>query len=496
MYFFNSKKRNNRGNMAAILGVFAGVTGVVVLVGQFMHIKSESTKKRITETRYTISVSSGVESVLASFRLAELSYIKQASACGTANPFLTALKEGANCTGFGTLDLFDEEECDNPGAKPLCLGRINPSAAPGEENMWTYSNEVDANRKCTITNTGSTCLNLADPLLILTMGYGGKDYQKMSKEAESFEFKLTGINLEKGIAEFIATAKTVDGKESKHAFAIKTILANAAHIEADGRTTQEVPDPLGFCQGNVWGTYFALADRKCIPFVELGSGTGLLYYEGQYFGFRPTDGQVIDMLAATQGLGYLVAEDGKIAGRTRVNCEVTATEDCTQLFPEYSKDLLINVDDLTAIGNQIYYVAHSGPSAHIGYLKKGSSSFERVKICDLGGKGWAQAYAGIAAMSWSDELDGPGSAADPRLARFFLKTDAGDLLTVLIESEESGLSLNASTGFATGVTPAPGDPSSDTVKCFVSKDSNIQQVEYKRTYGFDRTANAKPYYIY
>jgi hypothetical protein len=66
------------------------------------------------------------------------------------------------------------------------------------------------------------------------------------------------------------------------------------------------------------------------------------------------------------------------------------------------------------------------------------------------------------------------------MAYFFLKSDAGDLFTAVVHKKKN-----------TAATPSETD-----FDCFVFKDLNLQQVEYKRTLGFDRTSDSKPYFIY
>jgi len=478
MYSF---KKIRSGNMGMIFGVALGTTALVAVVGQFMSQKSKSVQKRSVETRFTISLSSGIETMLMAYRLAEQTYVAKVGVCDTANPFLKALQVGHNCqvsTGSAPsgIDLF---KCT--GNEPACKNK-NLSGA----ELWTYGSG------CTINKDSSNCVVTNAPVMLISMGHGtGTDAQKISADSEKYQFLLTNVDMKKGIAEMIQVAESNDSKQTKHAFAIRSTLPNSAHIEADGRVTQENPDPQNYCPGAPWATYMILTNKKCLPFVELGSGTGLAYYAGRFFGFRPFDGQVIDMLAASSAGGgadsYLVVPStGKIAATPpvlRTDCVASPNDDCTQIFPKYDKDALINVDDITLISNQLYYVAHSGEAAHIGYLRMTGTTAERIKVCELGKMGWAQAYAGIAALSWSDPLDPPvGAAQATRLARFFLKTDAGDLLTVLIQNTGTDLQ-NA------GATNA-------NLSCFVTKDADLQQVEYKRTYGFDRSANAKPYYIY
>lgn len=96
-----------------------------------------------------------------------------------------------------------------------------------------------------------------------------------------------------------------------------------------------------------------------------------------------------------------------------------------------------------------------------------------TRVCDLGAAGWSQAYTGIAALAWSQPLlPLPNGASSRNLAVFFLKTDSGDLLSAVVMATKDGFG------------------------CQVAKDSALQVVEYKRTLGFDRTEDSKPYFIY
>ena len=287
------------------------------------------------------------------------------------------------------------------------------------------------------------------------------------------------MNPEKGILEFNATyvsaGSNTQVSTQRFAFAIRSFLPNAAHLEVDGRVTQEIPDPLSKCPGSPWATFLAFnsSNQRCEQFAQLGSGTGLAFFNQRFFGFRSFDGQIIDMLAANSSATYLVDESGKLGTNS--------------VFVPYNKNSLINVDDITvipiqtgatetapaALGGQLYFVAGQGSFAHIGVLH---SDGERGKICDLGAQGWSQAYEGIASLSFSDPLIATDSdgISGKRFAVFFLKTSGGDYLTASVLK----------------------DPSSNSFNCHISKENNLQQIEFARTYGFDRTADQEPYYLY
>src|SRR5205823_250527 len=172
----------------------------------------------------------------------------------------------------------------------------------------------------------------------------------------------------------------------------------------------ENPDPLSYCQGqHPWADfliYNPLA-RKCLRFAQLGGGTGLAYYRARYFGFRPFDGQVIDLMAATMSDTYFVDEAGTVDGTNPV-------------FPSYKMDNLRNADDITVIGDQVYYVALGSAQAHIGVLDKSTSTLDRKVVCPIGAMGYGQSYEGIAALGSSTPLiPEAGDGITTRMATFF-----------------------------------------------------------------------------
>lgn len=146
-------------------------------------------------------------------------------------------------------------------------------------------------------------------------------------------------------------------------------------------------------------------------------------------------------------------------------------------YPDPNNHLisLLNVDDITLIDDQIYYVAFQGPAAHIGHAN--NINGERTIICRLGEMGWSQSYSGIAASSSSDPLiDDTSNPLNNfltnRYALFYLKTDTGDLLTAHVYRKNNGF------------------------QCYVNKYQINQKPEMRRTLGFDRVKDEPPFYIY
>jgi hypothetical protein len=377
-------------------------------------------------------VKSGIaESAYSAFRSAEIEYLKAASGCSTAKGFYRALVEGSGCAGV-SVNLFSSSATPDSGAFYQFLGS-----------------------GCTIGNTSSNCQALeGQDILRVNGGVGAKfeNYDvtialKRIAPADSiieFAIKMSGLN---------NTSNTSSG------FALRRSPVNMAHLEPDGRVTQELPDIQAKCPGQPWATYlvFDPSQRKCLSFAQLGSGTGLAYYGGRYFGFRSADGQVVDLLTLGTGASYLVDETGKIG--------------TDQAFVPHERDLLTNADDITLIGDRIYFVIGLGLEARIQALDMATNDV--VDICRLGTLGWSTAYVGIAATSWSQDLLDPTlPATATAMAMFFLKTDSGDFLNA-IATKTSGV-----------------------ITCLVSKEAGQQEVEYRRTYGFDRVGDLRPYYLY
>ena len=182
-------------------------------------------------------------------------------------------------------------------------------------------------------------------------------------------------------------------------------------------------------------------------------GTGVAFYNRRFFSFRQLDGQVFDLYNATTTNSFVVNEDGLLEGEP--------------VFPPYSKEILRGADDITLSGKEIYFVDGSGGDSHIGLMDKPNDA--RIKVCDLAAEGWGQMYVGIAASPRNQ------SVADVNVsgaATFFLKTDSGDFLTAVV---------------MTG---------GGTRQCVVVKDSNLQRIEYSRTFGMDRTIDEPPIFYY
>lgn len=392
-------------------------------------------------TMRKIDTESAIETFLQAYRLAQVSYLQTTAGCPTANSFAQALQSGSNCAAGGTVW---------SGTSPM-------------SDLFSYPGGG-----CQISTGGSSCA--AAPTDVVTIGV-----TSANQSINHNRFKITFLRSwpEFKNIEFLLT-NLDDPKSRGIHFVINDFFQNLAHMENDGRVTQE--NPLGSypCAGQPWATYQVLDPNtnSCRIFAQLGGGSGLAFYQSRYFGFRPADGLVIDLLAAagsTNPSTYAVDyATGTIGGGG------------DPVFPPYpnpndAKVSLLNVDDLTTIQNQIYYVSGQGPGAQIGFVAPDGT---RTIVCQLGQLGWAQSYSGIAALSWSDALlRNPSDPLDgnlvQRLAVFYLKTTTGDLLNAAVLSDGNS-----------------------NFSCAVTKNTNVQQVEYRRTDGFDRVIANRPFDVF
>ena len=444
-----SRKRAGRPRGSLLQGLtLVTLVGLIATALSSMTVfYSRVVKRKVQDMRAIVQTTSGIELVLFAYRNSELRYVKALgdASCDSGKPFLEALKRGSGCAAAPDITVF-----------------TTPDEGV-DDNLYQLGSG------CVVSSGGSTCN--AGNLEIMAADMPG-EVRAIATEPTT-KYYLTSVNPEKEVVEFAAVTSTKNNRKAKFAFAIRGSLVNAAHLEVDGRVTQENPDPLAKCQGAAWATFlvFDPGTRRCRDYAQLGSGTGLAYYRGRYFGFRPFDGQFIDLERAgdATSTSYLIGPTGEVV-------DGADTVIGPRLFVGHDRDMLINVDDVTTVGDQLYYVADSSSAAHIGGLKpKTGGGYDRVRVCELGTMGWGQAYEGIAALGRSEPLfASAGDGLTSRIATFFLKTSGGDLLNAIVWQE------------------AAGQP----YRCFVMKDQNLQQVEYKRTYGFDRTDMSKPYYQY
>jgi hypothetical protein len=428
------------------------ITGAILAILHFKDRFASDGFKRIDSIKVPINVRSGIEIMIAAFRQAEVEYIKEVSMdlqCVSANTFIDAIVNGTNCVGgispnHAPIDIFDD------ATAPGVVAKIYHYGSP-----------------CSIKKT-SGCVTATQHPEVVRIGVPGlftTDSDRIG--GLEFSFSLIKVDTIKKALTIRAVVRKPDKAKRVFEIEFRDSNSNMAHMDADGKVRQSNPNPNDFCkdpdpQKRLPYSELTLFDESnyvCKSIGQLGGGTGLTYYHGRYFAFRPADGQVFDLKEASDPASpYLQVSEAGFIGST-------------QVFPPYSKEALFNAEDTTIIEDQIYYVRGQSNNAAIYALVDPSDlNNHSVKVCDLGSQGWGQAYVGLASKAWSDRLLPLVSNSDPKIATFYLKTFSGDLLTALVWS----------------VTAT-------TFQCIVLKDSAIQQDENKRTYGFDKVVTDKAF---
>jgi len=452
-----TKKQNKKvkGDILSSLIIVMVAISALLAVNFYLNSRFTIGVKETKSTLHTIEVQNGIETLVVAIRQEESKYTNQlvANNCVTANPLYKALKEGHQCK-------------NNMGAPIANFSVSLFLGSPGPVWQDAYS----FNSAHPIFAIGyDRCVNCFDALQAVVL-VGANQSVPIDPDSPvagiSYSFFLLQSSIEKQLMEFAGKKIGTDGKEVKFQFSVKSALSNAAHIDWEGRVLQEKSDPYDPCELEAWDVYkvFNKQKKSCDVFSQIGSGNGVHFHQGRYFGFRPFDGKIIDMSAISSGAtDYDVEPNGTVQG-------------LGQIHPSYFPDMLINADDLTIIQNQIYFVRGTGDAAAI-YVHQPTGGNQ--VICNLGTKGFAQSFTGLGALNWSDRLDNsdlPAGAYDPSapvFATFFLKTDTGDL-------------------FFANVTRAGG---SSEYKCSILKDASMAKDEYKRTLGFDRMSSEKPYVV-
>lgn len=482
-----NKLRSQEGSIVSVLVVSAAISIVTYLVAMQLDLNKRFATKRAKDDILTTQIRSGIEAFMVALRIAEINYANQVGNCQaagstvSARPFISALKSGSNCQG-SQITVFSSGDLQDPVYDNDFLNGTPNASNIGYNNIIKYVSTV-----CTISEHSTTC---APGTKLLTVTYG----------LITYEFFLNAVIPNQQRAEF--TVKFKDNGTIKtsatRSFAVVEMLQNTAHLEsADGRVTQENPNPEDYCPGKSWDNLplFDIVNKKCNTFGNLGGGTGLAYVkmpytsQGNFFGFRSNDGSVIDLNATVtqNATSYLV--DSTTGALTTGG---------QQVFPVFDQASLINSDDITVIKNQIYVVKGSGDDAQIGYLYSTGTDVSSNPpmihpICQLGKMGWGQAYSGIAALSSSDELVGISGTQDKmpyRIAIFYLKSDTGDLFMAIVRSTTKSIDTTALN------SNQVINDNGRTFICNVFKDGIVQPVEYKRTLGFDRTVDQPAYYVY
>lgn len=433
------------------------VLAMLVSIGSavLLFLREENLRATYMGQRSAITLSlakSGVDSFMLAWKNIESEYFKTLVGCDSANGLIAAMGSGTGCPGRS--------------ANVLTPATFDPLAGP-----TTYNFRSSATG-CQISPSSSNCTSYTGTFL--EMGVTNPD-QTRELGRYKFEFQLLHVLPASHLAEFRLFLTSPEGVVTRYDFVFQDVAQSLVHLESSGRVVQEKGDPFTLCPVGPWEGFraFNLPTQSCLDFDEAGSGTGLVSYKGRLFGLRPETGQIVDLLALSSGgspTSYLVQPNGTITGLGQVFVPYPA--------PTNLNFSLVNADDISLIDNQIYYVRGNAVDTQLRMLVNNGGAWTDTLICNIGASGWAQSIAGLASMSWNDPIgresgDPVSDAMTRRTATFFAKTDSGDMLSIRVAS-----------------------PSAGTYDCTIFKDLSLQQVEYKRTLGFEGASTQSKYFIY
>ncbi len=400
---------------------------MIMLIMRYTELARSTQSKASQNVKLGSELQSAAETFYTALENQEIEYYIKTSSCGVVRPFLSALKYGSGCDEKVSLFVSDHS------------------------NGLLYGYK----KGCVIGKTGSNCVsNGREELLEIDPKIHRIDELSPFVKS-SFKFSIVDIIASTKEIKVLAISEVKGEKKGNnkrfHEFTINNSMLNKAHLEQDGRVTEESPSHLNRCRGTPWGTlqFFNPTTQKCEEFSSLWGMDGLIFYKERYFGFQQSSGQVYDLLNAVLGREAIVEEKGSVGGK--------------KLFPAYKKSELRNVNDLTTIDDTLFGVEGSGPSSKIIYFD--SKNQKSVDVCDLAKMGWPVTFLGILASSRSHDIS---QMVERERAHFLVKAADGRLLNIIVQVKGREF------------------------RCYGVFDSTEQEIEYKRTYGFDRSFPTHP----
>lgn len=493
MYNFKSRNGNVLGGLLAL-----GLVSALAVVYSTLTLQTQKdTLKAIVKKNYPITSGSAIEAAMLAFHAAEAKYYTAAGQMFTpgsasslcAHPLRSFLK--AFYLGLGCAD------AQNHAVSSAHMNLFaNSDWAPNTPPDFI---EYGSASGCDFQSLSkASCLSSSSNIPLLIVGrnrtdlFGGEHSFYLERYDSANRIVSLLVKVKNGLS------------RSEYRVGLRWDSGNMAHLRPTGEVVQERPDPGSTCPGDLrvgrkgkplhpWGPLYTFDEKqaKCRSFAQLGSGTSLAFYDNRYLGFRKWDGQMVSFNELTNDgdAPYLISEDGFLQSKT--------AQTAKKVGFEYAKEGLRFADDLTVVNGHIYFVMGQGEQTKIVYLSRGEcpaglgpsvhdstpakSAWCRIPVCNLGALGFATRFSGIATAAWAQSLFRTDGSPEPlggvaRIANFHLKTLAtGNLLRVVVRNN-------------------PGQTA--YTSCTVVIDSEDQAPEYRATYGFDRAADERPYFVY
>lgn len=447
-----SARSNQRGNIVLSL-ILVGVLGLIV--SAVVSIINDQTREAIRQrqsSQHRLTLSSAIETFMLAVRFAEAKYMIEARHCDDARLFLRALSDGHHCTSLEEKKILVFTEADLNGL------------TPEEHGLFSYASGWEINKDSSAQGP------LTRKVLTVSM------------DRVQVDFFYNSTFTTKDRAEFNAVLYYNGERTANSRFSLFTSDSpNRMHLDSgDLKIVQQYPAANDACRNQMWSRFRQYTGSACEEMANLGGGTGVAYYRGDFFGLRSDDGQVVNFRSLS-GNSYLVAENGTLAG--------------VKVFPTYNKEALTNVDDIEILGedqgeDQIIAVSGQGENTQLSYLDMKTKSL--VPICKLGQMGWSQGFSGLAGTTGNHSLILNSNNPSASVSTFLLKSDAGRLLYVLVKSVATSSEL-------TGLEPEFLVTHNNGRKfiCTGFPDTYEQDIENTRTLGLTRGKQVgRPYYIF
>lgn len=446
-----SVRSRQRGNIVLSL-ILVGVLGIIVsAVISLINDQIKEAVRQRQSSQHRLTLSSAIETFMVAVRFAESKYMIETRHCDQAHLFLRALAEGHHCAKLAGKEITVFADTDLSGL------------TVEERGLFTYGESWRVQENSPAQG----------PLTRKVMS--------VNIDRVQVDFFYNNTFSAKDRAEFDAVLYVNGERAANNRFSLFTSDSpNRMHLDSgDLKIVQQYPTANDPCRNQMWSKFRQYSGTSCDDVANLGGGTGVAYYRGDFFGLRANDGQIVNF-RNLDSQSYLVAENGTING--------------VKVFPAYSKDALVNVDDIEILGedqgdDQLIAVDGEGEDITISYLDMSTESL--VPICKLGQIGWAQGVSGIAGTTGNHSLILDGSNPSASVSTFLLKSDSGRLFYILVKSVPSSENL-------AGIEPEfLVTHGSRKFICTGFPDIYEQDIENTRTLGLTRGKQvSRPYYIF
>ncbi len=475
--------RDNSGNIVLGLVLLAVLASSAFFLFQMSVQRGEAYSKALRADQLSNDMQSAIDTFIAVFRGIEgeyISHVTSQTTCSTARPFYLALSLGTGCNAT-TFEAFEATRVLTTGLAtapaPCRVGNAGASRGQGSDPCLDPKKE-------------------REPILRMTSSahqIGGR----------AFEFWLHGVDPKMRELHFRVRATPADPqsaqKPEERIIHYSPVFASLAHMNHSGQVLRDRADPIHPCGQEAWDLVRYLKDGRCLELQDFALSQALGYYKGRFFGLEPSSGKVV--LLDPDRSGDLSVDP--LTGRVQpVGEQVFGDQVLFKYGINNGSDgmrLLQDADDFTITDREIYFLRSAeNTSITLRLISvRSDNSVAYPSLCDLSEMGWGQTFEGIVA-----------AAGQPRLFKYNASnnsnggwSDHNTTPPVLLGLKNTNgaflqLALRLIPGGTQMADRPPGSIANVPVNCYALYAEEEQQVEFKRTYGFDRVGDDKPYYAF